>query len=80
MYLLATSLAAAAPRYGASRRAGVGRVRPVAILSILFGSFASYEPSTFNLLECSLQLNSKPAPPQDIGIFPLLPQGGKTIY
>ncbi len=52
----------------------------MAILSILFGSFASYEPSTFNLLECSLQLNSKPAPPQDIGIFPLLPQGGKTIY
>lgn len=79
MYLLATSLAAALPvEWRVSARWG-GRVRPVAILSILLGSLASYEPSTFNRLEKSLQLNTKPDP-KDIGIFPLLPQGGKTLY
>jgi hypothetical protein len=53
MYLLATSLAAALPvEWRVSARWG-GQVRTVAILSILLGS-ASYEPSTFNLLECSL--------------------------
>jgi hypothetical protein len=45
MYLLASSLATAATWHGASRRAGVGRVRLAAILSILDDTLVSSQPS-----------------------------------